>query len=157
MPIGQIISVIEITDGPRPQMGPMARLPFVIHVRTTGGQEFIEISEGAATELRIAIGDGLLARYPTPTHEILELGHHEFVQRIQEVSLGLLEETGPLLRLHASIEAHPTKPPGPGRHQGATTLAIRMDQSVATELFRQIRALARTKGWQLPPTNESPA
>ena len=83
--------------------------------------------------------------------EILERGHHEFVQRIQKVSFGLLEEDGPLLRLGASVEPHPTKPPGPGRHRGATTLAIRMDRAVAIGLWQQIRDLFQTKGWPLPP------
>jgi hypothetical protein len=83
--------------------------------------------------------------------EIFELGHHEFVQRVQEFSIELLEGTGPLLRLVASVEPHPTKPPGPGRHRGATSLAIRMDRAVATELWRQIRDLFQTKGWRLPP------
>jgi hypothetical protein len=91
-----------------------------------------------------------MIRSESVSDEMLELGHHEFVQRIQEISFGFLEETGPLLRLHAAVEAHPAKPPGPGRHQGATTLAIRTDQAIAIELWRQIRALARTKSWQLP-------
>jgi hypothetical protein len=37
-----------------------------------------------------------------------------------------VDRTGLWLRLCASVEVHSTEPPGPGRHRGATTLAIRM-------------------------------
>jgi hypothetical protein len=82
--------------------------------------------------------------------EILKLGHHEFIQRVQEIELAPLDGTGPLLRLYASVEAHPSEPPGPGRHRGATTLAIRMDQAVARTLVEQIFEIAQRMGWQPP-------
>jgi hypothetical protein len=83
--------------------------------------------------------------------EILALGHHEFIQRVEDVSFDPFDANALLMRLCASVEAHPTVPPGPGRHRGATTLAIRMDQAVATTLFQQIRDLFRRMGWPLPP------
>ena len=83
--------------------------------------------------------------------EILTLGHHEFIQRVQEIEISPLDRTGLLLRLCASVEVHSTEPPGPGRHQGATTLAIHMDRSAATALFQQIREIFQKMGWQLPP------
>ena len=83
--------------------------------------------------------------------EILELGHHEFIQRVQEIEIEPLDKESPLLRLCASVEVHPSKPPGIGRHRGATTLAIRMDQAAARKLFRQIHETFQTMGWPLPP------
>ena len=83
--------------------------------------------------------------------EILTLGHHEFIQRVQEIEISPLDRTGLLLRLCASVEVHSTEPRGPGRHRGATTLAIRMDRSAATALFQQIREIFQKMGWQLPP------
>jgi hypothetical protein len=82
--------------------------------------------------------------------EILSLGHHEFIQRVDDVSFDPLDASAILLRLCASVEAHPSLPPGPGRHRGATTLAIRMDRGVATTLFQQIRDLFLRMGWPLP-------
>jgi hypothetical protein len=153
MPIsGQIIDIVGISDGPKPQMGPRAAPPLLAEVRTTGGTEFIEISQDAAAALRTALGANLCARHTLPLGEVLELGHHEFTQRVQQTSFDSLDSSGVLMRVSASVEAHPTEPPGPGRHQGATTLAIRMDQAVATELFRQIAETFRRMGWPLPPT-----
>lgn len=83
--------------------------------------------------------------------EILTLGHHEFIQRVHEIEIAPLNATGLLLRLCASVEVHSTEPPGPGRHRGATTLAIRMDRPAATALFQQIREIFQKMGWQLPP------
>ena len=37
--------------------------------------------------------------------EILTLGHHEFIQRVQEIDISPLDTTGLLLRLCASVEA----------------------------------------------------
>jgi len=89
--------------------------------------------------------------------EILTLGHHEFIQRVQEIEISPLDRTGLLLRLCASVEVQSTEPPGPGRHRGATTLAIRMDRSAATALFQQIREIFRKMGWQLPPQDAGQA
>ena len=89
--------------------------------------------------------------------EILTLGHHEFIQRVQEIEISPLDRTGLLLRLCASVEVHSTEPPGPGRHRGATTLAIRMDRSAATALFQQIREIFQKMGWQLPPQDAGQA
>src|ERR1700732_3812836 len=83
--------------------------------------------------------------------EILTLGHHEFIQRVQEIEIAPLDGTGLLVRLCASVEVHSTEPPGPGRHRRATTLAIRMDRSAATALFQQIREIFQKMGWPLPP------
>jgi hypothetical protein len=89
--------------------------------------------------------------------EILTLGHHEFIQRVQEIEISPLDRTGLLLRLCASVEVHSTEPPGPGRHRGATTLAIRMDRSAATALFQQIREIFQKMGWPLPPQDPDQA
>jgi hypothetical protein len=89
--------------------------------------------------------------------EILTLGHHEFIQRVQEIEISPLDATGLLLRLCASVEVHSTEPPGPGRHRGATTLAIRMDRSAATALFQQIREIFQKMGWPLPPQDAGQA
>jgi len=89
--------------------------------------------------------------------EILKLGHHEFIQRVQEVSFEPLDASGLLVRLYASVEAHLSEPPGPGRHRGATTLAIRMDQAVAKTLFYQIRETFQRMGWPLPAQDEHQA
>jgi hypothetical protein len=89
--------------------------------------------------------------------EILELGHHEFIQRVREIEIEPLDGIGPLLRLYAEVEEHPAKPPGPGRHRGATTLAIRMDQVVARKLVQQIREIIHRMDWQLPLEDEPQA
>jgi hypothetical protein len=81
---------------------------------------------------------------------ILSLGHHEILQRVEDFDVGLLEDVGPLVRLVASVEARPEMPPGPGKHRGATTLAIRIDPKAAIDLAERIRVLARTMGWPLP-------
>jgi hypothetical protein len=110
-----------------------------------------------APAFAILIGANQL-RSETMPDEILKLGHHEFIQRVQETSFEPVEGTaGPLLRLCASIEAHPSEPPGPGRHRAATTLAIRMDQVVAIELARQIHETFQRMGWRLPPEAGSQA
>jgi hypothetical protein len=88
---------------------------------------------------------------------ILPLGHHEILQRVEDFDVGLMEEVGPLVRLVASVEVRPEIPPGPGRHRGATTLAIRIDPKAAIELAEQIRVLARTMGWRLPREDGNPA
>ena len=82
--------------------------------------------------------------------EVLPLGHHEFIQRVQETSFEPLDSSGLLLRLCASVEVHPSEPPGPGRHRGATTLAIRMVQAAARTLFGQIRETFQRMGWPPP-------
>lgn len=83
--------------------------------------------------------------------EILALGHHEFIQRVQDVEFLPLDDSDLLMRLCASVEAHPSIPPGPGMHQGATTLAIRMDRAAAMKLCQQIAEIAQRMGWQPPP------
>ena len=45
--------------------------------------------------------------------EILTLGHHEFIQRVQEIEIAPLNATGLLLRLCASVEVHSTEPSRP--------------------------------------------
>jgi hypothetical protein len=83
--------------------------------------------------------------------EVLKLGHHEFIQRVQEVSFDPIETSGVLVRLYAAVEAHSSEPPGPGRHRRATTLAIRMDRAVATMLFQQIYETFLRMDWPRPP------
>src|ERR1700730_9181068 len=87
--------------------------------------------------------------------EILTLGHHEFIQRVQEIEIAPLDGTGLLLRLCASVEVHSMEPPFPGRHPAATTLAIRRERAAATLLFQQIREIFQKMDWPLPPANET--
>lgn len=82
--------------------------------------------------------------------EILKIGHHEFIQRAQPISFDPLDDSGILVRLCASVEVYPSEPPGPGRHQGATTLAIRMDRAAAMTLFQMIQETFLRMGWPLP-------
>jgi hypothetical protein len=110
----------------------------------------------APIPLRYPVGANQLRSEVMPD-EILTLGHHEFIQRVQEIEISPLDRTGLLLRLCASVEMHSTEPPGPGRHRGATTLAIRMDRSAATALFQQIREIFQKMGWPLPPQDAGQA
>jgi hypothetical protein len=103
-----------------------------------------------APAFAILIGANQL-RSETVPDEILKLGHHEFTQRVQDIEIAPLDGTGPLLRLCASVAVHPSEPPGPGKHRGATTLAIRMDQAAAMRLARQIHETFQRMGWSLPP------
>jgi len=90
-------------------------------------------------------------------HTILPLGLTELMQPIAEVIDAAPLDEGPLVRLLVALQVHPTIPPGPGRHPRATTLAIRMDEAVAIELFSKLRRLARSMDWQLPPEDETQA
>ena len=109
-----------------------------------------------APAFAILIGANQL-RSETVPDEILKLGHHEFTQRVQDIEIAPLDGIGPLLRICASVEVHPSVPPGPGRHRGATTLAIRLDQSAARILFEQIRETFQKMGWSLPKEGETRA
>ena len=85
-----------------------------------------------------------------PIHtSALNLGHHDITQRLLDVE-ALPSEGGPLVQLLASVEAHQDEPLGRGTRPGATTLAIRMDQSVATKLLGELRDVFQTMGWPLP-------
>ena len=81
----------------------------------------------------------------------LALGHHEIIQRVEFQEAMPLEDIGPTMRLCALVQVHSDVPPGPGRHQGATTLAIHMDQVAAISLVQQIYETGRRMGWQMPP------
>ncbi len=54
------------------------------------------------------------------------------------------------VRIHALVSSHPGTNSA-GNSLDVTTLAIRMEQTVAMTLFQQIRALALSRGWPLPP------
>jgi hypothetical protein len=86
---------------------------------------------------------------PTINQIWLPIGNHEVGQRMVDLKVEVTDD--PLVRLVASIEPDLATPPGPGRHLWATTLAIRMDRAGAIALSQQIRELARTMGWPLPP------
>jgi len=60
--LGLILKIIAITDGNKPQMGPIHTRPFVIKAQTTGGTEFVEISEDAAVQLWNLLTEHLEAR-----------------------------------------------------------------------------------------------
>ena len=75
--------------------------------------------------------------------EILTLGHHEFIQRVQEIEIAPLDGTGLLLRLCASVEVHSTEPPGPGRHRRATRALFMYTRAQAGKLFEDSRLLQR--------------
>jgi hypothetical protein len=60
--IGLITKINRISDGEKPQMGPIPTIPFQIEVQTTGGQAYLVISPGAALELREELAKCLQAR-----------------------------------------------------------------------------------------------
>jgi hypothetical protein len=60
--LGLILKIIAITDGDKPQMGPILTKPFTVEAQTDGGTEFLNISEGAAVELRDRLTEELKAR-----------------------------------------------------------------------------------------------
>jgi len=66
----------------------------------------------------------------------------------------LSEGIGPLVELTALGELDPLIQHPLEKRQAATTLAIHMDRGVAIALSQQIRELARSKGWPLPPEDE---
>jgi len=59
----------------------------------------------------------------------------------------LPDEEVPTVELIVSLLSHPTTPIAPTRGRTATTLAIRMDPPVATDLYRQLGELGRSMGW----------
>jgi hypothetical protein len=87
----------------------------------------------------------------------LALGHHAITQGVEFVEAMPLEGIGPAISLCALVQVHSDVPPGPGMHQGATTLAIHMDQAAAISLVQQIYETGRKMGWRLPPLAETPA
>jgi len=72
-------------------------------------------------------------------------------QRVRNTKVGLMDGTGPLLQLTASLQPHAFDTPDGDIAPKATTLAIHMDRAAAIVLSEQIRDLARTMGWPLPP------
>lgn len=63
MPIrGQITKINRVSDGAKPQMGPISTIPIQIEVQTSGGPEVLEISPDAAAELAAALATHLRAR-----------------------------------------------------------------------------------------------
>ena len=83
------------------------------------------------------------------THLSLPIGQTKISQKIADVTPQLLEG-GPLVELIASAELDPMITLDGEKRLRATTLAIRMDRKVATELAERIRALDLTRGWPLP-------
>jgi hypothetical protein len=49
--IGQITKIDRVSEGERPQMGPISTIPFQIEVQTSAGPSVLEISQTAALEL----------------------------------------------------------------------------------------------------------
>ena len=82
-------------------------------------------------------------------HLSLPIGQTKISQKIADVTPQLLEG-GPLVELIASAELDPMITLDGEKRLRATTLAIRMDPKVATELAERIRALNLTRGWPLP-------
>jgi hypothetical protein len=60
--IGQVVRILRISDGQKPQMGPIPAIPFLIEVQTSGGQGLVEISQDAALELVIELSKHLRVR-----------------------------------------------------------------------------------------------
>lgn len=80
----------------------------------------------------------------------LPLGDHALFEPAIDWKVEFVAETVHSVKLTASIRCQPT-PPIFGR---PTTLAIQMDRAAAIALSEQIRELARTMGWPLPPEGE---
>jgi len=122
----------------------------VLHFDTDGSFPLsITVPINNARLLADGVSEGIRqAGFPNIT--VLPLGHTELVQRVERVETTFLDESALYLRLLAQVEAHPDRPPGPAQHQGATSVAIRMDRAVAMTLVKQICDLAKEKGWPLP-------
>ena len=86
-----------------------------------------------------------LTRFTLPTARTTVID-----QKIADVTPRLFEG-GPLVELIASAELDPILLGENETRLWATTLAIRMDPKVATELAERIRALDLTKGWPRSP------
>jgi hypothetical protein len=85
----------------------------------------------------------------------LSIGRNNISPKIARWDVELMEGTGPLVELIALGELDPLIQHPLEKRQAATTLAIHMDPKVAIELSQHIRDLARTKGWPLPPEDET--
>ena len=83
------------------------------------------LEHDAPIPLRYPVGANQLRSEVMPD-EILTLGHHEFIQRVQEIEISPLDRTGLLLRLCASVEVHSTERPAPEGTEGPrATLSLR--------------------------------
>jgi hypothetical protein len=60
--VSLITNVVEITDGTKPQTGPILTIPFLVEVRTTGGPVFLEMTPDAAAELTEQLARRLVER-----------------------------------------------------------------------------------------------
>ena len=87
---------------------------------------------------------------------VLDPGDHEITNPAVDWAVGHDPDMAASVKLTASIQYQPT---GllPGTLRLATTLAIHTDRAAAMKLFQQIRELARTMGWQLPPEDAGQA
>jgi hypothetical protein len=60
--LGLITKIGPITDGPKPQMGPIHTIPFRIEVQMAGGPGVLELTQDAAAELVKELGTYLQAK-----------------------------------------------------------------------------------------------
>jgi hypothetical protein len=110
--IGEIIE--EPAAGIRPKH-------LLVNQKGMGGRgDAVEITHKAAAESACKLSAHLHLR-EEPMLTVLPLGHAELVQRMKRVDASPLDGKGPLVRLHAEVEARQDTPPGAGQRQGATT------------------------------------
>lgn len=86
----------------------------------------------------------------------LSQGHHALNEPAEDWKAEFVEGTVHSVKLTVAIRSFPAVPLFGPTGRPATTLAIQMDQAAAMRLFWQIRELARSMGWQLPPEGERP-
>jgi hypothetical protein len=96
-------------------------------------------------------------RSETMPKRYLEPGEHEIMNPAVDWRVEYDPDRAASVRLIASARYQPIGPTLPGSLQLATTLVIHTDQAAAMKLFWQIRELARSMGWPLPPEDESRA
>lgn len=119
--------------------------------RTSGSQIFsqsVTISHEDAYRLAADVNRQLMSRaQPLINPMQLPGGHTEVLQWADDADVEFTHDLFPSVRLTALLALHPdlSSPEAPA----ATTVAIRMDQSVALRLAERIRGLARIMGWPL--------
>ena len=87
----------------------------------------------------------------------LTQGHHQLAEPVEAWKAEFVEDTVHSVILTAAIRSFPAVPLFGPTGRPATTLAIQMDQAAAMRLFWQIRELAHSMDWQLPPEGERQA
>jgi hypothetical protein len=127
-----------------------------ITARSEPTSQTITMSHQDALRLAADVNQKLTSRTQPLTNPMqLPSGHTEVLQRADDIDIEPIRDSSPSVRLNALLALHPalSDPETPA----ATTLAIRMDQSVAMRLAGRIFRLAQTMGWPTPTEGESQA